>query len=336
MEKIETSITVIVPVHNSEKTIEAVLGPLRKELLNGDQLIVVDDRSDDRSGETASRCGASVISSSGSPGAAGARNTGAYAAAGEWVLFVDSDAVAPPGWRDKLQDRIDQGSAAVQATYSPVAAGKNAATFYKNFYYYYTFTKRIRSDYITGCGTFFFAVKRSVFLELKGFDDRIPGATVEDADFAARLVGGGDSILMAPEIEVYHLREYSFSDLMRYDWNMMKSKVLYLLRRSRDHAVPSVSMATPLEMLPVLCGAVGVWSIPAGLAVYAAGCSWGIWLTAAGLSITAAGHAGFWFASVREAGKRGLIASFMTLPDLLLIVPAVLSGVIMHLTGRKY
>jgi len=153
MEKIETSITVIVPVHNSEKTIEAVLGPLRKELLNGDQLIVVDDRSDDRSGETASRCGASVISSSGSPGAAGARNTGAYAAAGEWVLFVDSDAVAPPGWRDKLQDRIDQGSAAVQATYSPVAAGKNAATFYKNFYYYYTFTKRIRSDYNRrGCG----------------------------------------------------------------------------------------------------------------------------------------------------------------------------------------
>ncbi len=336
MEKIETSITVVVPVHNSEKTIEAVLEPLRKELLDGDQIIVVDDRSDDRSGEIASLCEASVISSSGSSGAAGARNTGAYAAAGEWVLFVDSDAVAPPGWRNKLQDRIDQGSAAVQATYSPVAAGKRAATFYKNFYYYYTFTRRIRSDYITGCGTFFFAVRRSVFLELKGFDDRIPGATVEDADFAARLVGAGGKILMAPEIEVFHLREYSFSDLMGYEWNMMKSKVLYLLRRSRGHAVPSVSMATPLEMLPVLCGAVSVWLMPAGLVVYAAGCSWGIPLAAAGFLIPAAGHAGFWFASVRAAGIRGLVASFMTLPDLLLIVPAVLSGVIMHLTGRKY
>ena len=82
MEKIETSITVVVPVHNSENTIEAVLEPLRIELLDGDELIVVDDRSDDRSGEKASHCGASVISSSGSPGAAGARNTGARAAAG--------------------------------------------------------------------------------------------------------------------------------------------------------------------------------------------------------------------------------------------------------------
>ena len=336
MEKIKTPITVVVPVHNGEKTLEAVLEPLRKELFSGDELVVVDDRSDDRSGEIAARFGALVVSSSGSPGAAGARNTGALAAAGEWVLFVDSDAVAPPRWREMLQQRIERGSGAVQATYSPVAAGKHAATFYKNFYYYYTFTRRIRSDYITGCGTFFFAVARSLFLELKGFDDRIPGATVEDADFAARLVGAGGKILMAPEIEVYHLREYTFSELMGYEWNMMRSKILYLLRRSRDHAVPSVSMATPVEMLPVLAGAVSVWLIPAGFVAYAAGSLWGIWLAAVGLLILTAGHAGFWFASVRKAGMRGFIASLMTLPDLILIVPAVLSGIIMHLTGRKY
>ncbi|MCK5115956.1 MAG: glycosyltransferase [Candidatus Aegiribacteria sp.] len=336
MEKIKTTITVVVPVHNGGKTLEAVLDPLGKELSGGDELVVVDDRSDDRSREIATLFGATVISSSGSPGAAGARNTGALAAAGEWVLFVDSDAVAPPGWRDMLQQRIDHGSSAVQATYSPVGAGKHAATFYKNFYYYYTFTRRISSEYITGCGTFFFAVERSLFLELNGFDDRIPGATVEDADFAARLVGAGGKILMAPEIEVYHLREYTFSELMRYEWNMMRSKILYLLRRSRDHAVPSVSMATPVEMLPVLCGAACVWLIPVGLTAYAAGCLWGIWLGAAGFLILTAVHAGFWLASVREAGMRGLIASLITLPDLMLIVPAVVSGVIMHLTGRKY
>lgn len=336
MEKNSRSISVVIPVHNSEKTLEAVLEPLRQELRCGDELIVVNDRSNDNFREIASRLGAKVISSSGSPGAAGARNTGAQAAAGEWVLFVDSDAVAPAGWREKLQQRIDQGPAAVQATYSPTAAGDHPATFYKNFYYYYTFTKRIGSDYITGCGTFFFAVNRSAFQQLEGFDDRIPGATVEDADFAARLVGSGGGILMAPEIEVYHLREYTFPELMRYEWNMMKSKILYLLRRGSGHAVPSVSMATPLEMLPVISGAAGVWLIPAGIAAYAAGWMWGILFAAAGFSILAAGHAGFWFASVREAGMRGFIASLMTLPDLMLIVPAALSGVVMYLAGRKY
>ncbi|MCK5035859.1 MAG: glycosyltransferase family 2 protein [Candidatus Sabulitectum sp.] len=336
MEKNYTPLTVVIPVHNSEKTLEKVLEPLRAELRVEDELIAVDDRSTDGSGELALRLGAVVLTSSGSPGAAGARNTGAQAAKGEWVLFVDSDAVAPAGWREKLQRRIDQGSAAVQATYSPVAAGCNAATFYKNFYYYYTFTRRIGSDHITGCGTFFFAVKNSVFQGLAGFDDRIPGATVEDADFAARLVGSGESILIATEIEIFHLREYTFPELMRYEWNMMKSKVLYLLRRSSDHAIPSFSMATPLEMLPVLSGAVSVWFIPFGLSVYVAGWQSGIWLAAAGLLILTAGHAGFWFASVKEGGKRGFIASLMTLPDLTLIVPAVLSGFMVYIAGRKY
>ncbi len=336
MEKNSTSISIIIPVHDSEKTIEVVLEPLIKELRSGDELIVVDDRSGDSSKEISSRLGAKVIASSGNPGAAGARNTGAFAASGEWVLFIDSDAVAPAGWRDKLQKRIDQDSQAVQATYSPIAAGSHAATFYKNFYYYYTFTRRMRNRYITGCGTFFFAVKRSFFQEMEGFDDKIPGATVEDADFAARLVGAGSRILMAPEIEVYHMREYTFGELMGYELNMMKSKVLYFLRRDSTHAAPSVSMATPLEMLPVLSGAVGIWIMIAGLAAFIAGWAAGIWLAAAGFSILAAGHAGFWFASVSKGGMRGFLASLMTLPDLMLILPAVLSGVVMYLAGRKY
>ncbi len=336
MEKNSASISVVIPVHNSRNTLEAVLSPIKQELRSGDELIVVDDRSIDNPEEIAMRFGAEVISSSGSPGAAGARNTGARAAVSDWILFIDSDAVVPGGWREKLQQRIKQGSQAVQATYSSDAAGSRAATFYKNFYYYYTFTRRIGGDYITGCGTFFFAVKRSVFNELNGFDDRIPGATVEDADFAARLVGAGGRILMAPEIEIFHLREYSFRELMKYEWNMMKSKVLYFLRRDSEHAVPSVSMATPLEMLPVLSGAVSVWLLPAGLLIFASGSRQGLWLAAAALLILAAGHAGFWYASIRKAGYRGFIASLMTLPDLIFIIPAIIAGVFMHLSGRKY
>jgi len=336
MEKNSTSISVVIPVRNSERTLELVLEPLQKELYDGDELIVADDGSQDKSREIASRLGARVISSPGNPGAAGARNSGANSAACDWVLFIDSDAVVPPGWRSMLQQSIDFGTQAVQATYGPVAAGNHAATFYKNFYYYYTFTKRMRSRYITGCGTFFFAVKRSVFEELGGFDERIPGASVEDAEFAARLVGAGGRILMAPEIEVFHLREYTFRDLIRYEWNMMRSKVLYILRRDSDHAVPSVSMATPVEMLPVISGAAGVWLTIAGFIAYAAGWPAGIWLAVAGLLILTAGQAGFWFASVREGGTRGFFAALITLPDLMLILPAVLSGLIMHLAGRKF
>ncbi len=336
MEENLTSLSIVIPARNSSHTLKQVLEAISPELTRHDELIVADDGSTDGSKELAGSLGARVIPNSGRPGAAGARNEGAREASGDWVLFVDSDAVAPKGWRRMLQSAIDQGPSAVQAVYSPQAVGGDAATFYKNFYYYYTFTRRIRDRHITGCGTFFFAVDRNLFRELGGFDDRIPGATVEDADFAARLTGAGGKILLKTDIEVLHLRCYTISQLMSYEWKMMRSKVLYLLRRDTGHGRPSVSMARPSEMLPVMTGAAGMWLAAAGLAVLAAGLRWGIWMTAAGAVTVIAGQAGFWFSSIRTGGWRGFRAIWITLPDLALVLPAALSGLISRIRGRKY
>jgi len=335
MEKTVPSITVIIPARNSRNTLAEVMAPLLAEITDSDEIIVVDDRSGDGTGSLAREMGARVVPSTGRPGAAGARNSGAAHAKGDWLLFVDSDAVAPAGWREKLLSRVKEGCTAVQASYSPRAAGEGAATFYKNFYYFYTFTRRIKTRHIRGCGTFFFAVERMVFESLGGFDDNIPGATVEDADFAARLAGAGHRILLAPEILVFHLREYTFPDLMRYDWRMMVSKTLYFLRRDSSHGSASVSMASPAEMKSLLLGAPGIWLIPAGLAA-AAEWSPGLWIAAAGSLLVAAGHAAFWFSAVRRGGLRGLRASLLTLPDLALVLPALAAGCIRFLGGRRY
>ena len=164
----------------------------------------------------------------------------------------------------------------------------------------------------------------------------IPGATIEDADFAARLTGAGGRILMAPEIEVLHLREYTFFQLMSYEWRMMRSKTLYLLRRDSLHAYPTVSMAKPHEMLPVIAGAAAVWLIPFGCAVRGWGYQAGLWIALAGLLTVVIGHAGFWFSAVRRGGLRGMLASLITFPDLALVVPAFFAAVFRRILGRKY
>lgn len=336
MEKSRGTLSVVIPAHNSGSTLERVIEPLSSELTEGDELIVADDGSTDGTPELARSLGARVVTNSGRRGAAGARNSGARAAGGEWLLFVDSDAVAPRGWRGKLSDAVSTGPDAVQAVYGPEAVGRSAATFYKNYYYHYTFTRRMKQRLITGCGTFFFAVRRSGFLELGGFDDHIPGAAVEDADFAARLTGAGGSILLARDIEVLHLRSYTFGELMRYEWNMMRAKVLYMLRRGDGHGVPSVSMARPAEMIPVMTGAAGVWLIPAGLAALAAGLTPGGWIAAFGLAAVSAGHGGFWLRCVKLGGWRGFRAALISFPDLALILPAALAASARYLAGRKY
>lgn len=329
------SLTVVIPVHNSSSTLERVVLPLREELEPGDQILAVDDRSSDDSRAVLRKLGIRLIDSTGRPGAAGTRNTGAGSAETDWVLFVDSDAVVPSGWRSRLALRMEQGEA-VQGVYSRDAAGTGAATFYKNYYYFHTFTRRIKGPYIKGCGTFFFAVKRETFHALDGFDENISGATIEDADFSERLWAEGGRIVIAPEIEVFHLREYTPRELLAYEWTMMKAKALYIFRRDRSRGAPSVSVAGFREMIPVLSGAVFSWAMVLGLILAASGYRYGLTVAAIGLAVTAAGHAPFKYHAVRDGGLRGAMACLYILPDLLMIVPAVLAATAAYLSGRRY
>lgn len=327
--------TVVVPVHNNSTTLKRVFRALQKELLPGDTILAVDDRSTDDSVSVLGALGVETVPSSGKPGAAGTRNTGGFLAETDWILFVDADAVAPDGWRKLLEKRA-HGVQAVQAVYSRNAAGKSAATFYKNYYYFHTFTRRIRGPYIKGCGTFFFAVRTDVFKTLGGFDENIAGATIEDADFSERLWAGGGKIVIAPEIEVFHLREYTTGELFRYEWNMMKSKALYIMRRDRSRGAPSISVAGFREMIPMISGAAFSWVFVVGLVLWAAGWEPGIFAALTGLLVTAAGQFSFKYHAVRDGGFRGAKACLFIVPDLLLIAPAAASAAVSYFFGRRY
>lgn len=320
------NISVVIPVHNAEDTLLRVLKSILPELLDGDQLIVADDRSDDGSAIIAKEIErVEYVFSNHSTGAAGTRNAGASLALNEWILFVDSDAIPPEGWRKLFEDKMSLGYQGIQAVYGKTAPGNDASTFYKNYYYYYTFTRRIRSESVRGCATYFFAVKRVLFNELGGFDESFSGASVEDAEFAARLISHGGKILLVPEIQIYHLKQYSFTEFLRYEWMMMRTKTCLLLRNMKDQSrVPSVSMAKPMEMLGVLLSGILIWFIPAGFLLYSLGEPLGLVAAGAGILSVVVSHGFFWAAMLKDGGLRGLKAAAVTFPDLMLLLPAIL------------
>jgi glycosyltransferase involved in cell wall biosynthesis len=330
----EGRVSAVIPVHDSSSTLGAVLASVSAELMPCDEVILVDDRSRVPSDGIAAAYGMTLARSDRPPGAAGTRNSGAARASGDWILFIDSDAVPPQGWRRMLAEDFPRADA-VQAIYSRRAPGRGPSTFYKNYYYHYTFTRRIRSPWVPGCGTFFFAIRRSLFEELGGFDERIQGATVEDADLAARLVGRGGRILMDRRIEVFHLREYTLRTLLRYDWRMMVAKTRYILRRDRRHGRITFSLGGVPEMSSVAAGSLAVWLVPAGLAASLIAPA-GLFVAAAGAALLAATQAPFWAACIREGGGRGAAAAAVSIPDLLLILPAAAAGVLGSLLGRRY
>ncbi len=329
------TVTVVIPVHDNSDTLGEVIPPVVGELLPGDTIIAVNDRSSDNSVERLRSMGIRTVQSAGKPGAAGTRNTGGFMAETEWILFVDADAVVPEGWRNKLSARM-KNVQAIQGVYSREAVGKSAATFYKNYYYFHTFTRRIKGPFIKGCGTFFFAVQSTFFKELNGFDENISGATVEDADFSERLWAEGGKILIAHEIEIFHLRRYKTIELFRYEWRMMQAKALYILRRDKSRGTPSVSVAGFKEMISVLSGAIFSWVSIFGILLWFLGFPVGFYIALFGLLLTLFGQLPFMFFSIRDGGFRGFRSCFFIFPDLLLIAPAMVSALFVSLSGRKY
>lgn len=100
-------VSVVMPAHNEEKYIGECLSSLINQDYPKDryEIIVVDNKSTDRTSEIAKSFGATVIFKENGPVGA-VRNEGAKQAKGKIIAFIDSDCVAPKGWLSEAANLI--------------------------------------------------------------------------------------------------------------------------------------------------------------------------------------------------------------------------------------
>src|SRR5438105_15912368 len=107
-------ISIVVPAFNEEKLISETLRRINtaaavfSERGWGSELIVCDNNSTDRTAELAKEAGAQVVFEPVNQ-IARARNTGASAASGDWLLFIDADSHPPPELFSDLARAIESG-----------------------------------------------------------------------------------------------------------------------------------------------------------------------------------------------------------------------------------
>jgi len=94
-DKVEDKLSVVIPAKNEFKSIGPLVRKLR-ELLPTAEIIVVDDGSVDNTGQEASQAGAKVVSHPYSKGNGAAIKTGARAANGHLIVFMDADGQHQP------------------------------------------------------------------------------------------------------------------------------------------------------------------------------------------------------------------------------------------------
>ena len=95
-------ITAIVPVWNGRELLERLLASLAAQTCRIDELIVVDNGSEDAAPDVARQAGARVIEMGRNAGFAAAVNHGIGEARGEWIAVLNSDVELAPDYLEKL------------------------------------------------------------------------------------------------------------------------------------------------------------------------------------------------------------------------------------------
>jgi glycosyltransferase involved in cell wall biosynthesis len=230
------TVSIVIPAFNAARYLESCLTALKASALQPFECIVVDDGSTDDSSRVATRFGAKVLSTGGRRGPACARNLGAKAASGEILFFIDSDVCVH---EDTLQRIVvdfseEPGLDALMGSYDNSPQATEFLSVYRNLMHSFVHqnARREASSFWSGCG----AIKRSVFLKHNGFDDRYGRPAIEDIELGYRLTGAGHRLLLDRDVQVKHLKKWTF-------WNILKTDIF-------DRAIPWTELILRERRMP--------------------------------------------------------------------------------------
>ncbi|MDP8257325.1 MAG: glycosyltransferase [Candidatus Alcyoniella australis] len=211
-------ITVVIPFRNAEATIERCVERLRSSSRPPDEIVLVDDASEDQGFERLSQIDGLIHIRNLDPrGAAYARNVGAAAGSGDVLLFVDADVLAQPDAIELIERRLEQDPTlgGVFGAYTAHTEPRNFASVYKNLVHHYTHRQSAGpiDTFWAGCG----ALRREAFQAVGGFDQSFAAASVEDIDLGYRLSAAGIKVEIDPRIQVTHVKRYTLAGLIISD-----------------------------------------------------------------------------------------------------------------------
>ncbi|MEW6531399.1 MAG: glycosyltransferase [Thermodesulfobacteriota bacterium] len=208
--------SVVIPMHNSARTIRRCLDSLGALSHSSYEVILVDDGSTDETTAIARSYDAFRLIELPKGGPSRARNEGVRHAQGHLVAFTDSDCVVDEHWLTELEKGfIDQNVAGVGgAQRSPVDESEAGRTFQEfmqaiGFVTGYVQTGRVmkETNHNPSCNV---AYKREVLGKVDGFDESLwPG---EDVEIDLKIRRLGYKLIFNPAAMVGHYRPATYRD----------------------------------------------------------------------------------------------------------------------------
>jgi GT2 family glycosyltransferase len=187
-----------------------------------------------------------------------ARNSGARAATGASLLFLDDDCEPASDW---IEQSVQALAAADIGAVGGQIAGKSRAFFARCVDFSRFGFSQSNKAAVTWVCSASLGVKRSAFEEVQGFNEEL--RSEEDIDFCFRLEQAGYKTLYQPAIKVLHdHRRATFTALLRYSYFYGRVSGLYVKRLYAKMSLRNALLTRvqnpllyPLMMVPISLGA---------------------------------------------------------------------------------
>jgi len=197
----DPSVSVIIPARNEEHTLPNLLNSLSGQLSSKDEVIVVDDHSEDRTKAVAEKSGVKVLESLPIPegwlGKTWACYQGAKIASGEILIFLDADTVLEKnGLRNIIETYIEKdGVLSVQPYHKMRKLYEQLSAFFNIVMMAGSGAFTVLGRRIKPIGLFgqVVVMKRQYYLD-SGGHDKVKGEILEDLAFGSELQKKGVEI----------------------------------------------------------------------------------------------------------------------------------------------
>ncbi|MGD0943413.1 MAG: glycosyltransferase [Acidimicrobiales bacterium] len=187
------------------------------------EIVLVDDASTERGlAEMVGKGGLVVVRHRSNTGFLDAANDGASVASGQYLFFLNNDAVVTPGWLEPLLERIQQprvGAVGAKLVYPDGRLQEAGGIIFTDGTGWnlgrggdkddlrYNFPREV--DYCSGAALM---VRRDLFLERGGFDRVFAPGYYEEVDFCFYLRSRGYRVMYEPRSTVIHHEGLTFGN----------------------------------------------------------------------------------------------------------------------------
>lgn len=210
--------SVVIPVWNGHGHLAICLAALAASIRQPDEIVVVDDGSDDDSAAVAREHGCKVVSITNGPsGPATARNRGVNASSGDIIVFIDCDVAVHPETLGLMEQEFlaNPNVCGLFGSYDDQPSEPDLVSGYRNLLHHHVHQQSHReaSTFWAGCG----AIRSETFVAADGFDETYRWASIEDIELGLRLHRANQRLLLCPEIQATHRKRWRFWEVIHTD-----------------------------------------------------------------------------------------------------------------------